>query len=52
LNESKRQDGRQEELFVLHPGQSESEIVERRIPPEEPRETLFHRIVVQCTKLE
>ena len=43
---------RKPRLFSLYPPQSETDIVERRMLSEEPKENLSHRILVQCNKLE
>jgi hypothetical protein len=54
LNEVKRRTGehRQSKIFSLYPAQSDAEVVERRMPAEEPKENLGHRILVQCNKME
>nr|XP_014087312.1 dedicator of cytokinesis protein 7 isoform X2 [Bactrocera oleae] len=51
MNESRRQEDRQEALFTLYPEADPEDIIERRLPAEIPMEHLGHRILVKCLQL-
>ncbi|XP_059178065.1 dedicator of cytokinesis protein 7-like isoform X2 [Physella acuta] len=50
-NENIRQQNRYDNIFSLYPPQDEEEVVERRSPPEVPKEHFGHRILVKCLQL-
>ncbi|KAE8748545.1 hypothetical protein FOCC_FOCC004721 [Frankliniella occidentalis] len=52
LNESRRQEGRQDALFSLYPQQDEEDMIERRISADIPNEHMGHRILVKCLQLK
>ncbi|XP_055884538.1 dedicator of cytokinesis protein 7-like isoform X6 [Biomphalaria glabrata] len=50
-NENLRQQNRYDNIFSLYPMQDEEEVIERRSPPEVPKEHFGHRILVKCLQL-
>lgn len=52
LNETRRQENRQEAFFSLYPETETDEIIERRLPAELPVEHMGHRIHVKCLQLK
>uniref|UniRef100_A0A1B6EVF4 Dedicator of cytokinesis protein 7 n=1 Tax=Cuerna arida TaxID=1464854 RepID=A0A1B6EVF4_9HEMI len=52
INQGKRQENRQDSLFLLYPVQQQEELVEKRLMPELPSEHQPHRILVKCLQLK
>lgn len=52
LNETRRQEDRQDSFFSLYPENETDEIIERRLPADMPVEHMGHRIHVKCLQLK
>ncbi|XP_075219096.1 dedicator of cytokinesis [Lycorma delicatula] len=52
INQAKRQQDRQDGLFLLYPQSETDEIIERRFVPDPPTEHSAHRILVKCLQLK
>ncbi|EDW71168.1 uncharacterized protein Dvir_GJ16211, isoform A [Drosophila virilis] len=52
LNDTRRQEDRQDAFFSLYPDIENEEVVERRFPAEVPVEHIGHRIQVKCLQLK
>lgn len=51
-NENKRNDERQNALFNLYQDNDFEDVIERRLPAEQPVEHIGHRILVKCLQLK